>query len=68
MPAVNFLVDIFYSDIFFFGCLFIILARHFELISLDEESSRFFNFLINFSAFVGLIDMMVRLVEAIVNL
>jgi hypothetical protein len=68
MFAVNFLFDVFSSDIFFYGCLFIIFARHFGLINLDEESSRIFNVLINFSAFVSVIHMIIRLSESIVKL
>lgn len=68
MAAVNFLLDIFSSDIFFYGCLFIIFARHFGLIYLDEETNRIFNILINFAAFVSVIHITIRLSEEIVKL
>lgn len=68
MFAVNFLFDIFSSDIFFYGCLLIIFARHFGLIYLDEEQSRTFNILINFATFVGVIHMTIRLSEAMIKL
>ena len=68
MFLVNLLLDVFSSDIFFYGSLFIIIARGFRLITLDKETNQVFDLLIDFAAFVSVIHMMVRLSEAMIKL
>lgn len=56
------------SDVFFYGCILVAIAEYFGLVSLNEEQNQVFNFLIIFSGFVGLIDIIMFLTEGIVKL
>lgn len=50
-------------DVFFYGCLLVAIADRFGLVTLSEEQSQVFDFLLIFSVFVTLTKIIIQLLQ-----